>query len=268
MAGSMRRARGSARSSGCEPAKPRRMAFRHSSDRPSRRRGMGVRAPRRRAGTLLKALIDGGAGIETLAIERPGLHDAFVAIAGDAAAAEMGKDKAHDPLSPLAPSSSPAAISRRPFFPKRSSSFCSARCSRCFSAEFLAASERRVASQADRPVVAVVSAKTISALLVRRARSSPRHRRRLGRDARPLLARAKSPAQEKRLLAMRHASDPRRPDGGLKAPAADRSHRPAILPRSASFDCSSRCAIAAGACGDSGRRIFKGASGSWRKTRR
>ena len=39
---------------------------------------------------LLKALIDGGAGIETLAIERPGLHDAFVAIAGDRAAAEMG----------------------------------------------------------------------------------------------------------------------------------------------------------------------------------
>ena len=38
---------------------------------------------------LLKALIDGGAGIETLAIERPGLHDAFVAIAGRAAAAEM-----------------------------------------------------------------------------------------------------------------------------------------------------------------------------------
>ena len=31
---------------------------------------------------LLKALIDGGAGIETLSIERPGLHDAFVAIAG------------------------------------------------------------------------------------------------------------------------------------------------------------------------------------------
>ncbi|MFL6743705.1 MAG: ABC transporter ATP-binding protein, partial [Sphingomicrobium sp.] len=35
---------------------------------------------------LLKALIDGGAGIEALAIERPGLHDAFVAIAGEAAA--------------------------------------------------------------------------------------------------------------------------------------------------------------------------------------
>ncbi|MFL5240360.1 MAG: ABC transporter ATP-binding protein [Rhizomicrobium sp.] len=42
---------------------------------------------------LLKALIDGGAGIETLAIERPGLHDAFVAIAGDRAAAEMGQEK-------------------------------------------------------------------------------------------------------------------------------------------------------------------------------
>ena len=38
---------------------------------------------------LLRALIDGEAGIETLAIERPGLHDAFVAIAGDKAAAQM-----------------------------------------------------------------------------------------------------------------------------------------------------------------------------------
>jgi ABC-2 type transport system ATP-binding protein len=42
---------------------------------------------------LLKALIDGAAGIETLAIERPGLHDAFVAIAGNQAAAEMAQDK-------------------------------------------------------------------------------------------------------------------------------------------------------------------------------
>jgi ABC-2 type transport system ATP-binding protein len=41
---------------------------------------------------LLKALIDSGAGIETLAIERPGLHDAFVAIAGDRAAEQMGKE--------------------------------------------------------------------------------------------------------------------------------------------------------------------------------
>jgi ABC-2 type transport system ATP-binding protein len=38
---------------------------------------------------LLKALIDGGAGIETLSIERPGLHEAFVAIAGAEAAAGL-----------------------------------------------------------------------------------------------------------------------------------------------------------------------------------
>jgi ABC-2 type transport system ATP-binding protein len=42
---------------------------------------------------LLKALIDGNAGIETLAIERPGLHDAFVAIAGPSAAEAMGQEK-------------------------------------------------------------------------------------------------------------------------------------------------------------------------------
>ena len=40
---------------------------------------------------LLKALIAGGAGIDTLSIERPGLHDAFVAIAGEAAAAQMDR---------------------------------------------------------------------------------------------------------------------------------------------------------------------------------
>jgi ABC-2 type transport system ATP-binding protein len=40
---------------------------------------------------LLKALLDGRAGIETLSIERPGLHDAFIAIAGAAAAREMGQ---------------------------------------------------------------------------------------------------------------------------------------------------------------------------------
>ena len=38
---------------------------------------------------LLKALIDGGAGIETLSIERPGLHDAFVAIAGGTVVRDM-----------------------------------------------------------------------------------------------------------------------------------------------------------------------------------
>ena len=42
---------------------------------------------------MLRALLDGNAGIETLAIERPGLHDAFVAIAGNAAAEEMGKEQ-------------------------------------------------------------------------------------------------------------------------------------------------------------------------------
>ena len=40
---------------------------------------------------LLRALIDGNAGIEALSIERPGLHDAFVAIAGESAAAAMGR---------------------------------------------------------------------------------------------------------------------------------------------------------------------------------
>ena len=47
--------------------------------------------PKAGAEPLLKALIDGGAGIEELSIERPGLHDAFVAIAGEAAAREMGE---------------------------------------------------------------------------------------------------------------------------------------------------------------------------------
>ncbi len=38
---------------------------------------------------LLRGLLDGGAGIEELSIERPGLHDAFVAIAGESAAREL-----------------------------------------------------------------------------------------------------------------------------------------------------------------------------------
>lgn len=45
---------------------------------------------------LLKALIDGEAGIESLAIERPGLHDAFVAIAGQAAAAELDQPQGEE----------------------------------------------------------------------------------------------------------------------------------------------------------------------------
>ena len=45
---------------------------------------------------LLKALLEGQAGIEELAIERRGLHDAFVEIAGEAAARQMADDEAAD----------------------------------------------------------------------------------------------------------------------------------------------------------------------------
>ncbi len=43
---------------------------------------------------LLKRLIDGQAGILSLSIERAGLHDAFVAIAGEAAARQLEADQA------------------------------------------------------------------------------------------------------------------------------------------------------------------------------
>ena len=43
---------------------------------------------------LLNALIEGKAGIKSLSIERPGLHDAFVSIAGAAVAAEMDDEVA------------------------------------------------------------------------------------------------------------------------------------------------------------------------------
>lgn len=42
---------------------------------------------------LLRALIEGDAGILSLSIERAGLHDAFVAIAGEAAARALEQDK-------------------------------------------------------------------------------------------------------------------------------------------------------------------------------
>ncbi len=42
---------------------------------------------------LLTALIAGGAGIQALSIERAGLHDAFVAIAGEAAARALEQEK-------------------------------------------------------------------------------------------------------------------------------------------------------------------------------
>lgn len=43
---------------------------------------------------LLRALIEGNAGILSLSIERPGLHDAFVAIAGEAAAKALAESPA------------------------------------------------------------------------------------------------------------------------------------------------------------------------------
>jgi ABC-2 type transport system ATP-binding protein len=52
--------------------------------------------PRTGIEPLLKALIDGGAGIEELSIERPGLHEAFVAIAGEQAARELAQSEASD----------------------------------------------------------------------------------------------------------------------------------------------------------------------------
>ena len=52
--------------------------------------------PRSGVEPLLKGLLDGGAGIEELSIERPGLHDAFVAIAGEEAAQALQQDQRRD----------------------------------------------------------------------------------------------------------------------------------------------------------------------------
>jgi ABC-2 type transport system ATP-binding protein len=46
---------------------------------------------------LLKALVEGKAGVRSLSIERPGLHDAFVAIAGESVAAEMIESAEKEP---------------------------------------------------------------------------------------------------------------------------------------------------------------------------
>jgi ABC-2 type transport system ATP-binding protein len=53
--------------------------------------------PKQGVEPLLKGLLDGSAGIEELSIERPGLHDAFVAIAGETAAREMEESAQADP---------------------------------------------------------------------------------------------------------------------------------------------------------------------------
>jgi ABC-2 type transport system ATP-binding protein len=45
---------------------------------------------------LLRALIEGNAGIQSLSIERAGLHDAFVAIAGEAAAAALARGEGEE----------------------------------------------------------------------------------------------------------------------------------------------------------------------------
>lgn len=47
---------------------------------------------------LLTALVEGKAGVKSLSIERPGLHDAFVAIAGESVAAEMDDNMAEEVL--------------------------------------------------------------------------------------------------------------------------------------------------------------------------
>lgn len=47
---------------------------------------------------LLTALVNGKAGVRSLSIERPGLHDAFVAIAGEDAAAQMNQPVAGELL--------------------------------------------------------------------------------------------------------------------------------------------------------------------------
>ncbi len=52
--------------------------------------------PRTGIEPLLKALLAGDAGIEELSVERRGLHDAFVAIAGETAAREMEADAMGD----------------------------------------------------------------------------------------------------------------------------------------------------------------------------
>lgn len=54
--------------------------------------------PESGAEPLLKALVEGKAGVRSLSIERPGLHDAFVAIAGEDAAALMDQPTAGDLL--------------------------------------------------------------------------------------------------------------------------------------------------------------------------
>ena len=117
---------------------------------------------------LLRALIEGEAGILSLSIERAGLHDAFVAIAGEAAARALeagkpGGDAAMSehtrqvaPVAAAAPRwSSPGAISPRSCSAGRSSSSCSARCSRSSSARSPAASATASTASAGAPEIGI-----------------------------------------------------------------------------------------------------------------
>ena len=54
--------------------------------------------PESGAEPLLRALIEGEAGILSLSIERAGLHDAFVAIAGEAAARALAENPDEEPM--------------------------------------------------------------------------------------------------------------------------------------------------------------------------
>ena len=71
---------GSRRATATDPGAPRCP--------PAREEGQFWHFPLPESGVepLLRALIEGDAGILSLSIERAGLHDAFVAIAGEAAA--------------------------------------------------------------------------------------------------------------------------------------------------------------------------------------
>ena len=91
------RASGCGRRCGCGPAPPTaRGGGRCRRDAESTDGVWHFELPGGGVEPLLKALIDGGAGIEELSIERAGLHDAFVAIAGPSAAREMEANEAAD----------------------------------------------------------------------------------------------------------------------------------------------------------------------------
>ena len=135
---------------------------------------------------LLKALIDGGAGIEELSIERSGLHDAFVAIAGEAAAREMESatwprisERRHDERVRSRLGDRAARFRRRRSIRAASSCSCSRRCSCSASPSSSARAADQTERGANQPVVALVTdSATAEALNAARARARRRHRRR------------------------------------------------------------------------------------------